>query len=505
MSSRNHPTSHIEDAFSSNFLDFIPASPDYVLTSLGKTYSSSSNSFGIVSITSPSLSLFHNDPYMKVLQAFYAKESPIPPPNPITPPVILTPSLTPTLPQIYKLGKSSIKMRVKHYEEQVESILNYLEELSFHRIEKMEERLVNGWIIIPRDFDEVKTKLKEARTQIFELQKKYDTVYEERENRVEKVSTTTASLDAEQDIGIINRAQSTKIPNEPIPQGTGLGGSPMRQDTILGDRPAQTRFERLSKQSYEPPLSGVNTLRSGEDNMQLMKLMELCTKLSARVLALENNKTAQDLEITYLKKRDAEIQGRYGHDVEINTASTPITTVSINITTAEPVTTISTPIITAGVSVSNAEPSTPLPTTTTVIEDKYLTIAQTLMKMRSEKSKEKAKERGSKEKSSETATRPTKGLIIREASETTTRPTVPPQQKLYLKDKGNGKMVEPEKPLKKKDQIEFDKEVSQILQAQLQAELEKGERMARQKEKDANIAKRDDVQAMIDAEHELAE
>nr|GFA19109.1 hypothetical protein [Tanacetum cinerariifolium] len=96
MSSPNHPTSNIENAFFSNFLDFIPASPDYVPTSPGKTYSSSSDSFGIVPISLPSLSLFHNDPYMKVLQAFYAKESPIPPPNPITPPVILTPS--PVLP-----------------------------------------------------------------------------------------------------------------------------------------------------------------------------------------------------------------------------------------------------------------------------------------------------------------------------------------------------------------------------------------------------------------------
>nr|GEZ45074.1 hypothetical protein [Tanacetum cinerariifolium] len=92
MSSPNHPTSNIEDAFSLNFLDFIPASPDYVPTSSGKTYSSSSNSFGVVPIASPSLSLFHNDPYMKVLQVFYAKESPILPPNPITPPVILTSS-----------------------------------------------------------------------------------------------------------------------------------------------------------------------------------------------------------------------------------------------------------------------------------------------------------------------------------------------------------------------------------------------------------------------------
>nr|GEW20570.1 hypothetical protein [Tanacetum cinerariifolium] len=77
---------------------------------------------------------------------------------------------TPTPPQIYELGKSSIKIRVKHHEEQIESIKIYLEELSFHRIKKMEERLVNGWIIIPRDFDE--TKLKEACTQIRELWKK---------------------------------------------------------------------------------------------------------------------------------------------------------------------------------------------------------------------------------------------------------------------------------------------------------------------------------------------
>ncbi|GJT43089.1 hypothetical protein Tco_0951804 [Tanacetum coccineum] len=41
----------------------------------------------------PTSSLFYNNPYLKDVQAFYAKESPIPPPDPITPPVILTPSL----------------------------------------------------------------------------------------------------------------------------------------------------------------------------------------------------------------------------------------------------------------------------------------------------------------------------------------------------------------------------------------------------------------------------
>ncbi|GJW58841.1 hypothetical protein Tco_0105572 [Tanacetum coccineum] len=82
MSSPNHPTSNIEDAFSSNFPDYIPASPDYVPASPGKTYSSSSNnSFGLVPIASPTLSLFHDDPYIKVMHAYYAKESPIQPPT----------------------------------------------------------------------------------------------------------------------------------------------------------------------------------------------------------------------------------------------------------------------------------------------------------------------------------------------------------------------------------------------------------------------------------------
>ncbi|GJU53497.1 hypothetical protein Tco_1227211 [Tanacetum coccineum] len=68
MSSPNHPTSGIEDAFSSNFPDYIPTSLDYVPASPGNTYSSSSNnSFGLVPITSPTLSLFHDDPYMKVM------------------------------------------------------------------------------------------------------------------------------------------------------------------------------------------------------------------------------------------------------------------------------------------------------------------------------------------------------------------------------------------------------------------------------------------------------
>ncbi|GJV74232.1 hypothetical protein Tco_1494227 [Tanacetum coccineum] len=91
MSSPNHLTSGIEDTFSSNFPDFILASSDYVPASPGKTYyTSSNNSFGLVPIASPTLSLFRNDPYMKVMQAYDVIS---PPQVTIPPPTVVPPSL----------------------------------------------------------------------------------------------------------------------------------------------------------------------------------------------------------------------------------------------------------------------------------------------------------------------------------------------------------------------------------------------------------------------------
>ncbi|GKF06888.1 hypothetical protein Tco_0037556 [Tanacetum coccineum] len=96
MSSPNHPTSEIEDAFSSNFPDYISASPDYVPALPGKTYSSfSNNSFSVVPIVSPTLSHFHDDSYIKVMHAYYAKESPILPPTIVPPSTMLSPMFNP--------------------------------------------------------------------------------------------------------------------------------------------------------------------------------------------------------------------------------------------------------------------------------------------------------------------------------------------------------------------------------------------------------------------------
>ncbi|GKB59422.1 hypothetical protein Tco_0915608, partial [Tanacetum coccineum] len=125
----------------------------------------------------------------------------------------------------------------------------------------------------------------------------------------------------------------------------------------------------------------------------------------------------QDDDISWFQE-DAKTQGRYDQDIDVTTASAPITT---------------------SVSVSTVEPSTP-PTTTTVIEDEDLTIAQTLMKMRIWNKKS-----------------------IREA----------------IKDKGKAKMIKPKKPLKKKDQIKFDEEVAKRLAEELHVELEEEERISK--------------------------
>ncbi|GKF65026.1 hypothetical protein Tco_0188474 [Tanacetum coccineum] len=161
---------------------------------------------------SPVFSSFYNNPCLKDVQAFYAKKFPISSPDPITPPAILTPSpvLPPSLlfnpryffipeelllprkqihspysssttlfnssrnqtcnlvspsslvytsipPQVFEIGKCSDKMYLKHHEGQIEDILNYLDELYLHHIEKIEEGRIDR-MIIRRNSDELNSR-----------------------------------------------------------------------------------------------------------------------------------------------------------------------------------------------------------------------------------------------------------------------------------------------------------------------------------------------------------
>ncbi|GJU35721.1 reverse transcriptase domain-containing protein [Tanacetum coccineum] len=94
MSSPNHPTSDIEDAFSSNFLDYTPTSPNYFPASSGNISPDPSNNLSKYPLASLAISSFHDDTYMQAYNAA-ANEPPILPPDPISPPAILTSSPMP--------------------------------------------------------------------------------------------------------------------------------------------------------------------------------------------------------------------------------------------------------------------------------------------------------------------------------------------------------------------------------------------------------------------------
>ncbi|GJR21904.1 hypothetical protein Tco_0970431 [Tanacetum coccineum] len=258
-----------------------------------------------------------------------------------------------------------------------------------------------------------------------------------------------------------------------------------------------------------------------EPSMQLKELMDFCTQLQQRVLDLENTMTAQAWEITSLKLRvkklekkggsrtyklkrlykvgrsarvvssdeaslgdqeDASKQGRKIDDIDKDAEIT-----LVDETQGSEVTNKAGKkrnIIEEAVAVTDV---VTIPVSAATITNVKLTLAQTLVELKSARPK-------------------TKGFVMQEPSEST--PTIslqlPSQVKGQgLKDKGKAKMIEPEKPLKKKDQIKFDEEEA----LRIQAEFDEEDRLAREKAqqvKEANIAW-DDIQAKIDADYQLAE
>ncbi|GJT47161.1 hypothetical protein Tco_0955876 [Tanacetum coccineum] len=207
------------------------------------------------------------------------------------------------------------------------------------------------------------------------------------------------------------------------------------------------------------------------------------------VLDLEHTKTTQALEIDNLKRRvkklekkqrsrthglrrlykvglsarvvsskdeglgeeDVSKQGRKIHDIEADEDITPENDMAEKgVSTADPVTTAGEVVTTDNVKVSTASPTA---ATITTIK---LTLAQTLAELKSARPK-------------------TKGVVMQEPSETiTTTITIP------SKDKGKGIMVEEPLKMKKKDQVLFVEQEA----IRLQAQFDKEERIAREKEED---------------------
>ncbi|GJX30262.1 hypothetical protein Tco_0238341 [Tanacetum coccineum] len=303
------------------------------------------------------------------------------------------------------------------------------------------------------------------------------------------VRAATTGLDAEQDSG---------------------GGS-RRQETIR-DTIAQTGFENISKTSNDPMLARGNTLRSGKDRLKLEELMEFCTKLQQRFLDLENTKTAQAQEITSLKRRVKRLENKnrsktYGlkrlYKVGLSARIESSKDEGLgeedaskqgridDIDANEDIYLVNVHIDEDMFRVNDLEHDEVVVETEVAYKDVNIsvdevTLAQALAAL----------------KITAPSTRPkAKGLIIHEEEQATT-PIVSSQQPSHVKVQGKGKGIIVEEPLKmkKKDQISFDEQEA----IRLQAEFDEEERLAREEE-EANIVSWDNVQAMIDADYQMAQ
>nr|GEX40361.1 putative ribonuclease H-like domain-containing protein [Tanacetum cinerariifolium] len=236
--------------------------------------------------------------------------------------------------------------------------------------------------------------------------------------------------------------------NPPLSTGNTVrsGEDMMEHEVKLMDLVPQT--------PHDSPLSGGHTLGSDEVSMTLKELIVLYITLSQKVLDVEKVKTAQEKEgrknfksqqkfqdINDLVDEEMIVEDKGSGEKGGNTAKT-VSTARLDISAAR-------------AEVSTAEPKTP-PTTTTLFDDEDVIIVDTLVKM---------------------------------------------------KNKGKGILQDPEpvKKTKKRDQGQIKRDAKVALK--IQAVLDEEVRIERERQKEAFKAALaglyDEVQAQIDADHEL--
>ncbi|GKC01987.1 hypothetical protein Tco_0993597 [Tanacetum coccineum] len=241
----------------------------------------------------------------------------------------------------------------------------------------------------------------------------------------------------QEDMGVVIAQTRSERVHTPSYDSPLLGGNTPGSDEKILEQDDLTNF--VPPTPHDSPLSGGYAPGSDKGRPNINELMAICINLSNRVLALETSRTAQDLVIRKLKKKvrrlekklrtitqgmklfkigtskrkslDKENVSKHGRNLKtrpifeegdfdddiddmVNEAMKNIEVDTVNVggavnTATTGVSAASAAVTTAGVSISTAEPRTPPTTTTTAFEDEDLTIAQTLVKMRSEKAKKK--------------------------------------------------------------------------------------------------------------------
>ncbi|GJV44931.1 hypothetical protein Tco_1429467 [Tanacetum coccineum] len=406
-------------------------------------------------------------------------------------------------------------MYLKHHEKQVEDILNYLDELYLHRIERMEEGRING--------NELKTELKEIRTQIIKLQKKR--MPPKRTSTFETPAITLAAIRQLINDGISSalKTQAASMANtDNTNKNTGTSGTPVarkgindhkrkslhcqvsklqqggssdqelqKQRTSHGKQPAisvlvqqkhgRPMTHRFRKSKYftqvlsgsEEILLAVIKSSPGTTSGGGPKRQETMgdTIAQTRVLDLEKTKTTQQNEIASLKRRVKKLEQKKRSrthglkrlykvgltaKVESSGDEEDLEMFDVDTLNGEEVFATGQNENVVEEIVDAAQVSTA--TTTIIITTEEITLAQALANLKSIKPK-------------------AKGIAFREPK--------------------------PEKPLKKKDQLKLDEEIA----LKLQEEINKEKRIARAEEEkidEANIAW-DDIQAKVDVDYQLAE
>ncbi|GKC47118.1 hypothetical protein Tco_1064840, partial [Tanacetum coccineum] len=235
------------------------------------------------------------------------------------------------------------------------------------------------------------------------------------------------------------------------------------------------------------PTHSNDPLLSGEDRLELNELIELCTTLQSRVLALETTKTAQAQKITSLIKRVKKLERRkksrtwglkrlfmVGLSARIDSSNDEASLGDQEDASKHESTTVSAAIIT----------------------EVDITLAKALAELKSVKPKVVTTVATT---TTTAVTRPKdKGLVIQEQEQA----SIPSILVTYLEDKGKGIMVEEPEKMKKKDQVLFDQQEA----IRLQAQFDEKERTAREKE-EANaalIAQWNDIQDEVETDYELA-
>ncbi|GJW21867.1 hypothetical protein Tco_0032489 [Tanacetum coccineum] len=278
-----------------------------------------------------------------------------------------------------------------------------------------------------------------------------EAVNEEMDDSLVRAATTASSLEAEQDSGNINKTQSKATPNESSSPGTSSGVLALETTKTTQAAEIASLKRRVKKLNR----------RNKSRTHGLKRLYRVGSSRRVESYEDEDMFGVNDLD---------------GDEMIVESVDVVNTTEETR-SVVEEVTAVTIPVSAATTT-----------TITTAITNVEMTLAQSLVELKS------AKPKGDK-------------VVIQEPEQGTTKPTLTTTTDattitaVKVQDKDKGKVVEPEpaKKMSKKELLRLDEELAFKLQVE---EEEEDERLAREKDQqveEANIAW-DDVQAKINAE-----